>query len=125
MSLCARGRRKKAVHTPRALSGDCQFFFAVDLSNAGVHVGGFAGFPQALGYAKVASFPLKRDQVFRCSALGVSLVVESGWPFFRCHTEGDFLRQAKTELPGDTVQLCHTGVTTGSGVLYVIENKNL
>jgi hypothetical protein len=27
------------------------------------------------------------------------------------------LKQAKTELPSDTVQLRHTGVTTGSGVL--------
>jgi hypothetical protein len=27
------------------------------------------------------------------------------------------LKQAKTELPSDTVQLRHTGGTTGSGVL--------
>ena len=100
-------RKQSTYH---ALSGDCQFFFAVGVSNAGVHVGEFAGFPQALGYAKVASFPLRLDQVFRCIALGVSLVVECGWPFFRSHAQGD--SQAKTELPSDTVQLRHTGVTT-------------
>jgi hypothetical protein len=69
-------------------------------------------------------FPLRLDQVFRCSVLEVSHVVGCGWPFSGLIRKA-ILTQAKTGLPSDTVQLRHTGVTTGSGVLYVIENKNL
>jgi hypothetical protein len=35
------------------------------------------------------------------------------------------LKQTKTELTSDTVQLRPAGVTTGHGVLELIENKNL
>jgi hypothetical protein len=67
--------------------------------------------------AKVASFfPLRLGACFRCSVLEVSRVVECGWLFFGLMRKA-ILKQAKTEFPSDTVQLRHTGVTTGSGVL--------
>jgi hypothetical protein len=112
------------VHTPRPF-GDCQFLFAVGVSNAGVHIDDFAGFPQgfrlpegrmALPTETGPSVSVQRFGSFACSGVWLDL--------FRL-TRKAILKQAKRELPSDTVPLRHTGVTTGSGVLYVIENKNL
>jgi hypothetical protein len=70
--------RKQSTH--HAFSGDCQFFFAVSVSDGGVHIGEFAGSPQgfSLVYARVASFfPLslgsrvsvQRSGSFACSGV--------------------------------------------------------
>ena len=56
------------------------------------------------------------DQVFRCSVLEVSLQGSVVGPFSALMRKA-ILKQAKTELPSDAVQLRHTGVTMGSGVL--------
>jgi hypothetical protein len=39
-------------------------------------------------------------------------------------TRKAILKQAKTELPSDTVQLCHTGVTALVGFTVVIGNDS-
>jgi hypothetical protein len=62
-------------------------------------------FRRRLGYAKLASFfPLRLDQVFRCGALGVSPVVECGWPFF------GLMRKAISQASEDraSVRYCST-----------------
>ena len=43
--MSAEETKKQSTHD--ALSGDCQFFFAVGVSNAGVHIDGFVDFSQA------------------------------------------------------------------------------
>ena len=84
----------------------------------GISIREFARFPQAVGYAEVASFfPLRLDQVFRLQC-SWSFACSGVWlAIFPVSCGRRFLKQAKTELPSDTAQLRHTGVTTGSGVL--------
>ena len=87
--MWVRGRSEKAVHTPRPF-GDCQFLFAVGVSNAGVHIGEFAGFPQgfrlhegriALSTETGPSVSVQRFGSFACSGLWLVL--------FPSHRQGD------------------------------------
>ena len=97
--------RKQSTH--HAFSGDYQFFFGVGGGAAGLRL-------------RESSIVLSTETgtKFWCSLLEVSPVVDCGWPFFRAHAQDEtILKQTKTELTSDTVQLRHTGVTTQSRVL--------
>ena len=107
--------RKQSTHN--AFSEDCQFFLQWVYLTAGCISLSSRVFRTGLGYAKVASFFHRNwDQVFRCSVLEVFLQGSVVGPFSGLMRKA-ILKQAKTELPSDTVQLRHTGVTMGSGVL--------
>jgi hypothetical protein len=85
--VCPRTKRE-SQSTHDVFSGDCQFFFAVGVSNGGCK---FAGFPQGfkLCEGSVVLFTETRIECFGAAFWKVSLVVECGRPFFRSHAQGD------------------------------------
>ena len=114
--MFAEEAKKQSTHD--VFSGDCQFFFTVGVSNAEVHIGEFADFSQA--------FRLREASIILSTETGSSVSVRCSGSYacggvwlalFSVSCGRRFLKQAKTELPSDTVQLRHTRVTTGSGVL--------
>jgi len=108
--------KKQSTHD--VFSGDCQFFFTVGVSNAEVHIGEFADFSQAFRLRE-ARIILSTETAIKCfgAVLGEFRLWWSVVGPFSVSCGRRFLKQAKTELPSDTVQLRHTRVTTGSGVL--------
>ena len=89
--------------TQEAFLGGVAVFLAVGVSNARLHIGEFAGFPQGFRHAKVASFfPLRlgssvsvqRSGSFACSGERSAL--------FPVSCAKAILRQSRTELQSDT-----------------------
>ena len=104
--MCPRTKRESSPHTTPFLGIVSSFSEWV------------AGFPQG--------FRLREGSIVLSTETGIKCFGAAFWkfrlewsvvgPFFGLMRKA-ILKQTKTELTSDTVQLRHTGVTTGSGVL--------
>jgi hypothetical protein len=69
--LSAEEARKQSTHV--AFLGDSQFFFAVGVSNAGVHIGEFADFSQG--------FRLREGSIILYTETGIKCFGAAFWEF--------------------------------------------
>ena len=113
--MAADEARKQSRH--HAFSGDCQFFFAVGVSNAGVHIGEFAGSPQW--------FSLREGSIVLSTETGIKCFGAAFWKFrlqwsvigpFPVSCARRFSSKRRPNFCRILAQLRHTCVTTGSGL---------
>ena len=69
--MSAEEAKNRSTHD--AFSGDCQFFFAVGVSHAEVHIGEFADFSQA--------FKLREGSIILSTETGIKCFGAAFWKF--------------------------------------------